>query len=96
MHLRRDERLQLICESCVRPRLEACQPLAETFGVHEDSLMWRTRGLLRSSWFEFDVCIFSLKVMAQVQTYNPDCERSKFSTLLIVILLWVKVCRQAG
>jgi hypothetical protein len=32
----------------VRPRLEACQPLAETFGVHEDLLVWRTRGVLRA------------------------------------------------
>ena len=32
-----------------RPRLEACQPLAETFGVHEEGgslLVWRTRGVL--------------------------------------------------
>jgi hypothetical protein len=40
--------------------------MAETFGVHEDFLVWRTRGVLRS----------------------------KFSTLLIVSLLWVKVRRR--
>jgi hypothetical protein len=33
-----------IWERRKRSRLEACQPLAETFGVHEDLLVWRTRG----------------------------------------------------
>jgi hypothetical protein len=96
MRLQRDKRLQLTCENCVSPRLEACQSLAETFGVHEDSLMWRTRGLLRSSSSGFDVCNFMLSHMVQVQTYNPDSKRNKFSTLLTIVLLWVKVCRQAG
>lgn len=39
MHMRRDGRVQ-----CGRPRLEACRPVAETFGVHEDFVVWRTRG----------------------------------------------------
>ena len=48
MHVRRDGvRVQSGREQ-VRPRLEACQPLAETFGVHEDLLVWRTRGVLRA------------------------------------------------
>ena len=51
MHMRRDERVQY-----GRPRLEACQPLAETFGVHEDFLVWRTRGALRRSRFSTSCC----------------------------------------
>lgn len=48
MHVRRDGvRVQSGREQ-VMPRLEACQPLAETFGVHQDLLVWRTRGVLRA------------------------------------------------
>lgn len=49
MHVRRDEAGAIWERELGRPRLEACQPLAETFGVHEESedlLVWRTRGVL--------------------------------------------------
>ena len=48
MHVRRDEAGAIWERELGRPRLEACQPLAETFGVHEDLLVWRTRGVLRA------------------------------------------------
>ena len=49
MHVLRDGVWVQSGREQVRPRLEACQPLAETFGVHEESedlLVWRTRGVL--------------------------------------------------
>jgi len=49
MHMQRDSGCNM--GELGRPRLEACQPLAETFGVHEDLLVWRTRGALRRSRF---------------------------------------------
>lgn len=48
MHVRRDGWCGCNMGEQVRPRLEACQPLAETFGAHEDLLVWRTRGVLRA------------------------------------------------